>query len=342
MKCLFLIKEKTQSYGISYGLYNSALFISNFIDQSICPSSVVTCIDANDIDREVINYDASHIFIEALWVTPIKLKEIMSLPRHKNRKWIIRLHSCPTFIANEGIAMPWLSEYSQLFSKNNCFFVAPNSEEFQIDLNNIFQFQTLFLPNVYPIREYPNLISRPIIGTRNTINIGCFGAIRPMKNQLTQAIAAIEFANEVGISLKFYINSDRIEQNGNPTYKNIKALFSTVKKHSLIENPWVNHAEFIDSINNMDIGMQCSLNESFNIVSADFINQSIPIITSPEVKFITKRYCAIPTSTESIKEKLILIFDELKNGITHYFGNNSLLQSYNNISKNLWTKFLVS
>ena len=66
---------------------------------------------------------------------------------------------------------------------------------------------------------------------KSTIDIGAYGAIRPLKNQLLQALAAIKFAESIGKTLRFHINITRIENNGDPVLKNLRNLFSnSVKK----------------------------------------------------------------------------------------------------------------
>ena len=61
---LFICKER--SYGVSYGLINSAQFVANFLNKNGVESHVITVIDNNDIDREVTKYKPTHVFIEAL------------------------------------------------------------------------------------------------------------------------------------------------------------------------------------------------------------------------------------------------------------------------------------
>ena len=67
-------------------------------------------------------------------------------------------------------------------------------------------------------------------------NVGCFGAIRPMKNHLMQAVAAIEFANRNNLTLRFHVNAGRIESNGNNSIKNVRALFEHLPDNELVEH----------------------------------------------------------------------------------------------------------
>ena len=93
---------------------------------------------------------------------------------------------------------------------------------------------------------------------KKSISISSFGAIRPMKNQLMQAIAAIKFADDIERELVFHINATRVENKGDSALKNILSLFENTH-HKLVQHPWLNHNEFIKVIKGMDICMQVSI-----------------------------------------------------------------------------------
>jgi len=46
----------------------------------------------------------------------------------------------------------------------------------------------------------------------------------------------------------------------------------------------MDHSDFISIVKSMDIGMQVSLSESFNIVAADFVSNGIPLVGSPDIE----------------------------------------------------------
>jgi hypothetical protein len=54
----------------------------------------------------------------------------------------------------------------------------------------------------------------------------------------------------------------------------------------------------------MDMGLQVSFSETFNIVAADFVSQDIPIVASPEIEFVSSLFQAHPTNTLDIVSKL--------------------------------------
>ncbi len=326
MECLFIVKKRNSSYGVSYGLLNSAVFIVNHLNNIKVESKIIEVIDANDIDRAVFEVNPRMVFIEALFCPPGKLREIINLPHHKHRIWVIRIHSKIPFLATEGIAIKWIKEYSEL-GKN--VIVAPNSEELALDINH-----SVYLPNIYTPKLYNNLTTEHK-KEQNVINIGCFGAIRLLKNTLIQAIAAIKFGNLLKKNIHFNINGDIIEDQGNPVLSNLKALFEG-SNHKLITHNWSNHENFINLIKRMDLGLQVSFSESFNIVAADFVYSNIPIVVSPDIEWMPEENMADPNSTNDIMDVMVKIYEHHKNSTEPL----TYLMAHNYSASRIWKKFL--
>ena len=328
-KLLFICKQKhiysnTTQTQIASGLYNSAQFVVNMLNHNGVQAKLANVVDGNAVDKEVHLYKPTHVIIEALWVTPDKLKVLTKL--HPHVKWIIRLHSELPFLANEGIAMEWIYQY--LDCQN--VFISVNSKRMDKQLTELLKRPIAYLPNYYP--TYDN---KKETNHKHHINIGCFGAIRPLKNQLIQAVSAINFGDNLRKSIHFHVNATRVESRGEPILKNIENLFANNPKHKLIKHEWMPHHEFVNVIKQMDIGMQVSYSETFNIVTADFVNNNIPVVVSPEIFWVTDLYKADPNSVDSIQTKLewAWFFGDWK--ISKFF-NKTKLKIYNHNSKVAW------
>jgi hypothetical protein len=307
-RVLFVCKNRVSTYGISYGLHNSAAFVAQALDRSGIEAKVVSVGDNNDIDRVVTEYDPTHVVIEAIWVVPSKIQELIKMRSHRRRGWVVRLHSRVPFLAMEGIAIDWLREYKKIASGPGHFRVAANHLQTCDDIAKVLETNCLYQPNIYPIAQRPRWDRVREVVTerrhrRDVLDIGCFGAIRPLKNTLIQAFAAIEFADRMGMPLRFHINGGRTEQQGEQNLKNLRALFP-IRDHELVEHPWIPHREFVDLVRAMDMGLQVSFSETFNIVAADFVSQDIPIVASPEIEFVSSLFQAHPTNTLDIVSKL--------------------------------------
>lgn len=146
-RVLFICKKRQTEYGVSYGLINSCRFLCNALERLGVEGKVVAVIDNNCIDREVHQYKPTHVFIEALWVVAEKFHVLV--PRYPKVKWYVRLHSNIPFLANEGIAMEWISKYDALQKQYPNFHIAVNSKKIQSDLQKTLDLQTVYTPNVY-------------------------------------------------------------------------------------------------------------------------------------------------------------------------------------------------
>ena len=330
-KVLFILKKRQTSHTglntISSGLLNSANFVNDMLVKNGIESYLVEVKDNNCIDREVTKYKPTHVIIEALWVVPSKFEQLIKL--HPNVEWIIRLHSDIPFLANEGIAIDWIYQY--LKYKN--VKVSINSKRADREFGVVTQKEFLYLPNYYPVGFFNKNKPKPFF--KKELNIGCFGAVRPLKNQLIQAVAAIDYADTYGKKLKFHINVKRIEGKGEPVLKNIRELFKNNPRHELIEYNWLTHDEFIDVVQSMDLGIQVSFTETFNIVTADFVNNNIPVVVSKEIPWVSRLFHANPSKVNSIVRRMRLA---LLYPYTRVF-NKIGLWWYSFKSERIWTKY---
>jgi hypothetical protein len=308
---LFILKYRENSYDLdqattkvlSSGLCNSATYVCNMLTAQGYTSNLVHVIDNNSIDAEVTKYKPDIVIIEAYWVVPSKFEILTKL--HPTVKWIIRNHSNAPFLANEGIAYEWTLEYMSypnVWASSNHYLA---QQEFVNLLKVVFDTKggtayqkVVYLPNYYPLPS--EVTYDPTYSGRSTIDIGCFGAIRPLKNQMIQAIAAIEWSRQNGKFLRFHINGGRIEGNGDPILKNIRALFTRIQNAQLVEHNWLPRDEFLSLVSTMDLGMQVSFSETFNIVAADFVSKGVPIVVSKEIDWVDPRFQADPNSVDDI------------------------------------------
>lgn len=279
MKILFLVKT-TQEYGdvcqvSKSGLRNSAKFVVDEINKfEGIDAYLEFCKDGNEIDKYLYKHRPDLCIIEAVWVEPKKLNELIGL--YPTIKFITRVHSKIPFLAMEGNALAWLKEYEKVS------IISFNHEQTSCDLNKI-GLNNIYLPNIYPYIEFLGCEKH---NKQYLYKVGCFGSIRPFKNQLNQAVSAILFAENRKSIVHFYINSTRVEQHGNSVLKSIRYLFENTR-HKLIECDWLNHDDFLELIGSMDVNMQVSFTETFNIVTADSISQHIPIVVSPEIEWLS-------------------------------------------------------
>ena len=346
VKILFVLKRKS-SYaaqdpnnpiGLSTGLYNSATFVSTMLNDSGFESVTEIATDNNDIDRLVTQHRPTHVIIEALWVVPEKFKVLARL--HPSVSWIIRLHSEMPFIANEGIAMKWIGDYVSCHNVT----VSCNSLRMYDEVSSyvatskqwcetLVSHKVTYLPNYYPLA----VAKRPKF-KKDKLDISCFGAIRPLKNHLMQAMAAVRFGDLIGCPVRFHINSGRIEGRGEPILINLIEMFKHLEGsgHELVMHSWQDHAEFKELCSQMDIGMQVSFSETFNIVAADMLSVGVPLVTSDEVPWASRISVALPSKLDTIVEKLTVAYS--LPGLNVWL-NKRKLKKYLRKSRMYWIKY---
>ena len=352
-KIQFILKYRENAYTnesgycstgmLESGLYNSARFMVDMLNEHprMFEAEIVHVEDNNGIDREVTRFKPDIVIIEAYWVVPEKFEILHKL--HPNVKWVIRNHSKSPFLANEGIAFDWSMRYSDYPN----VYVSSNSEVTNGEIAQLVynhhndwsladaQARCPFLPNYYPIQKLKR--NRDDYKPRyNEVHIGCFGAVRPLKNHVIQALAAIKFADRIGKKLYFHINATRMENAGsNAVLKNLQMIFNGID-HDLVEHEWMKHADFLQLVGTMDFGLQVSYTETFNIVTADQVSQGVPVVVSDEVDWVDGLFHADPNDSNDIAEKLFVanIYARAQGWVKK---NHNNLDKYNEKTLKRWT-----
>lgn len=344
MRILFVLK-RGGTYGYpspvpSSGLFNSIRFIVEMLNQRLGHHArMVVVHDNNRIDHEVHKFRPDLVVIEALWVVPEKFDVLKKL--HPKVRWLVRIHSALPFLASEGNSIDWILRYAA----EDRVIVAANDFRTTEELRRLLESAGVpepvrYLPNFYPTSKpvrWPSVIRLPrrsAAKAGHPLDISCFGSIRPLKNQLVQAVAAVRFAEEAQRPLRFHINSTRVEGGGDPILKNLRLMFKHLPRHELIEHPWLPHHEFVRLVGRMTAGLQVSFSETFNIVAADHVAHGVPMVASKEIPWISPRLAADPTDVSDIVRKL-------RGAIAGYHEENiRRLHKFSEISVRLWAEVL--
>lgn len=333
MRVQFILK-KNEVYSFTHmcrrssGLWNSVSFVGDALRKHEIEVEQIEVNDNNDIDREVARFKPDIVIIEALWVVPEKFDVLKKL--HPSVNWFVHMHSGIAFLSLEGIAMGWLKGYDQ----KGVGIIANSIDTFEAFKAFINPKSLRYLPNCYTLDGIDPL---PIKKDLKELNVGCFGAIRPLKNQLQQAIASIIFAKQMRVPLKFHINASRTETGGGTVLKNLRQLFEGEKNAQLVECHWMELGEFISYLRmNIDIGIQVSISETFNFVTANYVTAGLPIVGSEEINWISDFSVAKDSSNEDIIKKMEFAW-------SHRLlirRNQYLLSRFSSKASALWYKFV--
>lgn len=340
LKVLILVKKRqlgSYNHGAS-GLYYSAQFVVELLKSFGHEVNFETCVDGNEVDKFLAKYKPNICILEAYWVTPDKIKENQKL--HPKVQFIVRNHSKPSFLAHEGMAIQWTLAYLKqgvIVASNNkesSDAFRTIAQENKVPTNNI-----VYLPNYYkaPYEQFGT--SRTKL---KTLNIGCFGAIRPFKNQVNQALAAIKASQILGLKLNFHINSERVEGNADGILKSLRSVFQNNVCSTLVEHEWLDHKNFLLLLPQMDVSMQVSYSETFNLVSSDAVQMNVPIIVSPEINWIKNcSQIADPNNVNDMVNKLLNILTAGNWRYERLLNNQKKdLKKYLDASSNIWNEYL--
>jgi hypothetical protein len=343
-KILFILKKRVYSNinVKSYGLINSSTHIASFLNTLRgIETKVVAVVDANGIDKEVHEYKPDMVVIEALWVTGEKMKKLIEMNKYNHIKWVVRIHSDIGYLSAETFALKYVNDYIALDKIN--LFIAPNNEEFTKYLVNAIKYDFTYLPNVIITNTKKDNIENK--NNSNVMNIGCFGALRLLKNLAFQALCAIKAADILGKTLHFHVTLTKIDGYDdehqirlNPVLKNLEEIFAN-SRHELVKHEWKENNEFQHLIKKMDIGMQLSFSESFNIVTADFINNNKLILVSETIDWMP---CIFKTSTieyDEVTKKIIYMYEHRYSRRLNRLMHKSL-DNYNIKAEKIWLDFI--
>lgn len=326
--------DYSQTYQAATGMYNSAKFVLDELVAVGEEAELAIVIDNNCIDREVTRYRPTHVFIEGLWVVPEKFAVLRAL--HPTVKWIVRIHSEIPFIATEGVAFEWITKY--LLDGVTVAANAPRAHEQirwyaqSIGLSKqAAEELTPFLPNCYPTDFWPysNDDEDP-----DTLDIGCFGAFRPLKNHLQQAFVALRYAQDRGKKLRFHVNARQDAGGANP-FRNVKAVIEGAGQE-FVMHEWEDRETFLHSLSKLDVLMQVSISETFNIVAADATLVGTPILVSDEIDWSFPTH-ADPHDVDDCLKKLKLIMFSRRFFVS---GNRAGLSIYAKSSRRKWLLFI--
>ena len=92
--------------------------------------------------------------------------------------------------------------------------------------------------------------------------------------------------------------------NGGTIMKNLRALFDNNPLGELVEDSWITHDDFKNKLKKMNVVLQVSYTETFNIVGADTVSVGVPLVSSEELQWHDSRFQADFNCLEDIVEKL--------------------------------------
>jgi hypothetical protein len=243
-------------------------------------------------------------------------------------KFVILSHSNVGFLQADPCGVELLRRYHELSREFSNILVGGNSEKFVRWMEGAYEDEVVLLPNLYPLSERVEKNwdrSWPI-------KVGAFGAIRAEKNFMTAAAAAVALQTELNVPVELHMS---MGGEGGSTIQAIDQMCAG--KIKVIRHPWVYWDDFIKLVADMDVLVQVSYTESFNMVTADGVSVGVPSVVSPAIYWAPPSWKVNPDDTMEVLEAMKrLLFDREARSSGYRY-----LQAHNDESLKHWDKFLL-
>lgn len=300
------------------------------VDVSVFPvRHNVDIVHALDKYNETHKERLTHVVISAPWLSVHDLKRLIE--NFKDIQFVILSHSNVGFLQADPGGVHLLRQYQHLAKTHSNLLVGGNSAVFVEWLRRAYGKDTIWLPNLYPIER--NIVKPAWRG--GTIKIGAFGAVRPEKNFMTAVAAAIVIGKELNAPIEIHMSAGGEGDQGR-TAPAISQMCADIPGVTLIRHPWMFWDNFVKLVGSMDLLIQVSYTESFNMITADGIAAGVPSVVSPAITWAPDSWKAASDNALEVAMvgvRLLLNDDERAEGL-------KALKAHNRKSLKAWLGFL--
>jgi len=221
----------------------------------------------------------THVILAAPWMTT---DEVALLAAQFNEVvFVVVSHSSVGFLAADPHAIKLLRETADLQLATHNVFLGGNSQKFTRWATVAWGVEAVWLPNLYCLADTFPHHDRHWDG--GTLRLGMYGANRPLKNFLSGAAGAVELARRLRVPVELQLSSGRNE-GGN--FRALQEMTENVANLRLVQIGWLPWAEFRRRLRTIDLVLQPSYTETFNVVTADAIAEGVPVVASDAIDWV--------------------------------------------------------
>ena len=240
----------------------------------------------------------THVVISAPFLPSADVQDMAITNRSIH--FAIASHSNIGFLSADSGAFRLCREYLHVQAEVPNFRLAGNSDRLAKWIKDVYECPCETLPNLYYLDGVNSNPNRPAF-KGDTLRVGCFGALRPLKNTLSAGAAALQIARHLRVDLEFWISTKRVE--GAPNFPaSLREMFAGVHWAKIVENEWESWNRFRQTVRHMDLLMQPSYTESFNVVTADGIAAGMPSVVGPAISWAPPSWKANVDDPDSLAE----------------------------------------
>jgi glycosyltransferase involved in cell wall biosynthesis len=309
----------TAEYLRSQGIHARAFAVRHNAD-------VVRTIDKfNETHKKPI----THVVISAPWLTLYDLKNLVS--HFRDIKFVVLSHSNVGFLQADPGAVELFRKYAKLARTHKNLVVGGNNAPFVKWFKAAYAEKCILLPNLYLVERRRGKTWR-----RGLLKIGALGAIRPEKNFMTAAAAAVAIKSALRVPIELHMSTGG-DACKSPTLPAIREMVEGLPGVTLVRHHWQYWDLFIKLIASMDLVIQVSYTESFNMITADAISAGVPAVVSPPIYWAPASWKANPDNAMDVaRVGLNVLLDDQGT-----VGSDALLE-HDQKSLKHWQKFLAT
>ena len=297
MSVVLAYKNFAANRNISHiGLGVAAINTAKVLQQNGIQTAVWPIINAEDLRRRLQANPAANVIISAPWIPSSELQSLANDFAHT--QFSVCCHSNVGFLQADRNGVKLVREMMELEAGSANIHLAGNSRRFCDWIRFAFSAPCAYLPNLYYLHDEPVPQPRPFHG--GTLKIGIFGATRPLKNMMSAAGAALEIARSLRSPLELWVSGGRTEGGGEVVLGAVKEMLAGLPQVSLVLNGWQTWPQFRRTVGSMNLLLQPSYTESFNMVTADGVAEGVASVVSSAIDWAPQDWKADVDDTLAI------------------------------------------
>lgn len=323
---------RSSCVGLNVAGYTTAKYLRKHgVDVSVFPvRHNVDVVNAIDHYNETHKKRLTHVVISAPWLSVHDMRNLIC--HFPEIQFVVLSHSNVGFLQADPNGVELYRKYAELADTHKNFKVGGNCRKFTDWFETAYKHKCVCLPNIYPTER----VKSKVWDGKSTIKVGAFGAIRPEKNFMTAAAGALAIHSILNVPMELHMSTGG-DGCKSTTLPAIKEMTENIKGFKLVRHDWDNWDKFIKLIESMDLLIQVSYTESFNMVTADGVSVGVPSVVSPVIFWAPKTWMADADDALDVAAKGI----KLLTNNQRYYGSDALRKN-NEIAFDYWVNFLLS
>jgi hypothetical protein len=280
MSVVIAYKNFAANRNISHiGLGVAAVNTAKVLRREGIQTNVWPILSAADLRARLKAQPAEQVIISAPWIPTAELQSLAT--DFSETYFAVNCHSNVGFLQADPGAIKLVRETLELEMATHNVRLAGNSRRFCRWMEDTFDGRCHFLPNLYFL-DTPPPRQRTFCGS-STLRIGIFGAVRPLKNLMSAAGAALEISHNLRVPLELWLSAGRSEGGGETVMAAVKEMVSGLPSVKLVLKDWQSWPAFRQTVSHMHLLLQPSYTESFNMVTADGAAEGVASVVSEAI-----------------------------------------------------------